>query len=117
MLEFMREGGFGMWLVLAFGLVGLVFAVLFVVRPQERRVLFLRHLSKAILFSGLLSTFTGLSAVLHKVPAHPEWSKSPDLHLIVMIGLGEALAGFILALGFLSVLWLLSAFGVRRLPG
>jgi hypothetical protein len=117
MVDFMREGGFGMWVVLAFGLLGLVFAVLFVVKPQEKRVLFLRHLSNAVLYSGLLATFTGLGAVFHKVPANPEWAQSPDLHLIVMIGLGEALAGLVLALGFLSVMWLLTAFGVRRLPG
>ncbi|HOX42256.1 MAG TPA: hypothetical protein PK668_01600 [Myxococcota bacterium] len=117
MLEFMREGGFGMFVVLALGLLGLVFAVLFVVKPQEKRALFLRHLSKAVLYSGLLATVTGLSAVCHKVPANPEWAHSPDLALIVMTGIGEASAGLVLALGFLTVMWLLSAFGVRRLPG
>jgi hypothetical protein len=117
MMEFMREGGLGIWVVLAFGLLGLVSASLFVWRPREKNLLFLKALSKAVLYAALLGTLTGLAAVFHKVPANPEWARSPELHLIVMMGLGEALACLILGVGFLTVQHLLTAFGVRRLPG
>ncbi len=115
MMEFMRAGGWAMWVVLLFGLISLVAAALFAYRPDERKIGFIRAMSASTLFSILSGVSADLAAVMSKVPAHPEWSKSPDLHLIIMTGIGESLAPAVLGFTMLSLVWMIAAVGVRRL--
>jgi hypothetical protein len=115
MMEFMRAGGFGTWAILLFGLITLVAAATFAWRPTERRAGFLRGMSQATLYSTLTAIVAGFAAVMSKVPARPEWAKSPDMPLIVMTGLGEALTCGILGFAILSLCWLMGAVGNRRL--
>ena len=58
---------------------------------------------------------SGFAAVGSKVPAHPEWANSPKIHLIVMEGISESLAGGILGFCLLSLTWMVMAVGHRRL--
>lgn len=116
MLEFMREGGFAMWVILLFGLGTLALAVAFAVKPRESAVHVLRSASRATLFATLTGLVAGLGAVFHKVPGNPDWAHSPDLHLIVMTGLGESLANAILGFSLLTLAWLAATVGMRRLP-
>ena len=104
-----------MWIVLLFGLVVLASAIRFAVGPDERRIGFIRAMSTATVFSVLSSVAADIGAVMHKVPNHPEWSKSPDLHLIVMIGIGESMAPAILGFTMLALAWMITAVGMRRL--
>jgi hypothetical protein len=104
-----------MWVVLLFGLITLVASGLFAFRPDERKIGFIRAMSAATLFSVLSGVSSDLAAVMHKVPQHPEWSKSPELHLIVMTGIGESLAPAVLGFTLLSLVWMVAAVGVRRL--
>ena len=115
MMDFMRAGGFGTWLVLLFGGITLVVAAIFAWRPTERRAGFLRGMCQATLYSALTGTVSGLAAVCSKVPARPEWGKSPDMPLIVMTGIGEALTCCILGFAILTLCWLMTAVGNRRL--
>jgi len=113
-MEFMRAGGVPIWIVLVFGLVALLTAVLFAWRPSERRAAILRSLSTATVFAILSGFVSCIAAVMFKVPQHPEWAKSPDRTLIVMTGIGESLTPAILGFTMLSLVWLLAAVGNRR---
>jgi uncharacterized membrane protein len=115
MLEFFRAGGYSMVLVLLFGALTLVAAVVFIRKPKEQHVGTIRALSTATVFTVLGGFTSCLAAVFTKVPNRPEWAHSPDLPLIVMTGLGEALTPAILGFSLLSLAWLLTAAGVRRL--
>lgn len=115
MMDFLRAGGFGMWVVLATGVFTLATSVLFARRPDERRMSMLRALTWATLFAVLTAVSSNVAAVMFKVPNHPEWSHSPDVHLIVMTGLGEALTPAIVGSAFLTLTWIVACVGMRRL--
>jgi len=114
MLEFMRAGGFGMWVILALGAVALGIAGSFAWRPTERKLGLIRPMSVSIVFATLLGVFAALGAVFKHVTTLDKFSKSPDLHLIVMTGLGESMAPAILGFAMLTVVWLISTMGLRR---
>lgn len=115
MMDFFRAGGFGMWLVLALGIAALITAGLFARSPDERRMSMIRALTWATIFSAITAVASNLSMVFYTVPSKPEWAQSPDMPLIVMTGLAESLAPMILAGGFLTMVWLVAAVGMRRL--
>lgn len=115
MMEFMRAGGFSIWIVLIFGLITLGVAGLFLWRPNNRRLAVIRGLSVATCFAVLSGLSANLAAVGFKVPQNPEWAKSPDIHLIVMTGIGESLTVAILGFTILALAWLMAALGQRRL--
>lgn len=114
MLEFMRAGGFGMWIILLFGLITVGTAGLFAWHPNERRYVFFEAMTKATLYASLTGLCAGFAAVMYHIPASPEWANSPKIHLIIMEGLGEAFSNPILGFAFLGVGWLITAFGERR---
>lgn len=115
MLEFMRAGGIGMWFVLLFGGISLGAAIRFALGPDPRRVDAVRDLTFATLFSVGAAVVSGFAAVGSKVPARPEWANSPKVHLIVMEGISESLAGGVLGFALLSLTWMVMAVGHRRL--
>jgi len=115
MLTFMQAGGFPMWIILVFGLITLVAAGRFAYRPAEVDLGFLRAMTAATVFAALTGVTAALGAVFTQVPNHPEWSKSPDLVLIVMTGLGESTAPLSLGFAIVSLAWVLTAVGTRRL--
>jgi hypothetical protein len=112
MMEFMRAGGFPIWIVLVFGLGTLVVAGLFIWRPEPRRLAMLRGLTVATCFSVLSGFASCLAAVMSKVPQN---AKDADLNVMVMIGIGESLTTAILGFTILSLAWLMGALGQRRL--
>ncbi len=115
MLEFFRAGGLSMIFVLLFGAMTFGAAIWFMRRPDARYVGMIRALSVATVFSVLSGITSDLAAVFTKVPGDPSWAHSPDMPLIVMRGLGESLAPAILGFSLLSLAWLVTAVGVRRL--
>jgi predicted benzoate:H+ symporter BenE len=115
MLEFMQSGGVPMIIVLVFGLVTLGVSGRFAWSPREAGVATIRAMSAATAFAILSGVSSAVGAVMSKVPRHPEWSKSPDLALIVMTGLGESMAPAILGFTILALAWMLTAMGMRRL--
>lgn len=115
MMEFFAAGGWSMVPVLVFGALALGVAAMFAWRPHERRVGMVRALSAATVFAILSGLAANVAAVMSKVPANPEWAQSPDLHLIVMMGLGEACAPAIMGFTLLSLAWVVTAAGVRRM--
>ena len=115
MMEFFAAGGWPMIVVLLFGALTLVGAGAFFHKPEERHIGMIRGLSVATVFSVLCGVCADLATVFTKVPSTPEWAQSPDLPLIVMQGLGESLTPAILGFSLLSLAWLVTAVGVRRL--
>lgn len=111
----MRAGGVPMWIVLLFGLVTLGAAVYLAWKPTASKVAFVRSMTAATGFAVLSGMAAAVGAVMTRVPANPEWAASPDLHLIVMTGLGESMSAPILGCAMLAVAWALTATGVRRL--
>jgi hypothetical protein len=112
----MQAGGVPMWFVALFGLVALVSAALFARRPDARRLELIRQMTRATLFSVGAGVAADLATVMTRVPDHPEWSHSPDVHLIVMQGLGESMAPAILGFTLLALTAFFTGVGVRRLP-
>ena len=115
MMEFFRAGGYSMFLVLLFGVLALGTAAFYAWRPQERYVGMVRALSAATVFAILSGIAANVAAVMSQVPANPEWAQSPDVHLIVMTGLGESCAPAIMGFTLLALAWLVTAAGVRRM--
>jgi hypothetical protein len=114
MMRFVQEGGWGAWFVLFLSIVALVAAGWFVWRPDRRKLAFLQGITVATVFSTLAGVVAGLSATLHYVgdPARD----SPEWRFWLTTGLAESLATGILGFGLLAVVWILAAFGLRRLP-
>lgn len=111
MVEFMRAGGWSMWIVLLFGLGAMVAAGVFVFRRDLGKLALVRALTLATVFA----IATGLCANLAAVMTHAAGGEIPaPVHVIVMQGLAESLAPGVLGFTMLSISWLLVAVGTRR---
>ncbi|MBI4817711.1 MAG: hypothetical protein HY791_15725 [Deltaproteobacteria bacterium] len=117
MLEFFKAGGAPMIVLLGLGIVALVASIKFVSKPRAEAVRPLRALAKSIVYASIAGVATDLMAVFTQVPNHPEWSKSPELHLIVMQGLGESMAPAVMGFTILNIVYVLIALGERRIAG
>lgn len=115
MLEFFRSGGWSMFVVLFLGVTTLIASLALLRKPAERHIGAIRALSAATVFSILSGVTSDLAAVFTQVPNREEWAHSPDMPLIVMTGLGESLAPAILGFTLLTLAWLVTAAGMRRL--
>jgi hypothetical protein len=115
MIEFIQAGGVPIFAVLLFGAITLLASALFAGKPSEAKVAFIRAMSVATIFATAAAVASSIAAVMSNVPNHPEWSKSPEIHLIVMTGIGESMASAILGFAMLALAWLVTAVGVRRL--
>ena len=108
---------FFMVVIIVFGFTALLNAGRFAWAPGPSRLPYLLALGAAIFFAGIAGTAADLMAVSIKVPANPEWANSPDLPLILLMGIGESLAPTVLSMGLLIAHSLLIALGLRRLVG
>ncbi|MBT8495271.1 MAG: hypothetical protein KJO07_19650 [Deltaproteobacteria bacterium] len=115
MIEFLKAGGIPVVFVLLFSVVTVGAGALYSFAPNERRLGFVRAMTATTLFSVLTAVAANLAAVFHKVPNTPEWAESPDMPLIVMVGIGEAITPAILGFAALSISWLMMSVGIRRL--
>jgi hypothetical protein len=108
-----REGGAGMFVLLAVGFVTLGTAFWFAVRPTGQHAGFLRWMSRALLFTSATSFFYDVATVCHAV-AKPE---VPDelFARIMSQGIAESCAPAILGGSFLALVCILAAVGQRRL--
>jgi hypothetical protein len=113
MLLFFREGGFSMYFVVGFGLTALVAAVLFAVRPAQRKLPFLRGMSRATLYAILSGLCANLAAVGHHVPER--FAQDPQWYFALILGVGESMAPGILGFTLLALTGLVGAVGARRL--
>ena len=108
MIGFLQEGGVGAFFVLFFSAVAVAAGALFVRTPDEAKLPALKAVINVVWVSGLLSTLSGVRATLHAVAAN-----TGDA-LMLQAGLAESLAGLVLALAAISVVWMEIAIGLRR---
>jgi hypothetical protein len=110
---FWQAGGFGMYQVAAFALTVLIATLRFAVRPDERRIPFVRAMTAATLFAIAMAVFTDFATVCVNVP---RLTKEPAEQLQILLqGSFESLTPACLGFGLLSLAWLAHAIGMWRL--
>jgi hypothetical protein len=114
-MDFFRMGGFPMFVIVVFGLIGVLNAARYAWAPGPGRVGYQVALGVAILLAGIGGVATDIIAVCVQVPAHPEWVAESGLAMVLVQGLGESLTPLVLATGVLMAQALLVALGLRRL--
>jgi hypothetical protein len=115
MTEFLRAGGFPIWIVLVLSLLVLAASGHFALRADAKRLAIIKALTWATVFSIVGGVISNFMAVMWGVPDNDEWAHSPDMPLIVMRGLGEAVTPAVLGFTVLSLAWLFVAVGMRRI--
>jgi len=112
LIEAFNQSGVFAKLSLLVGFAPLGVAVLYAVRPLERRLALMRPVSLAAIFAGVCGIVIGFIAILQglSVTPNPEWRS-------VYRGTSEALVPAFINFGLLSASWLLVAVGMwRRTP-
>jgi hypothetical protein len=110
MLEFFRDGGWGMYPTLLFGVLMVGVSVKYAVSPEKRFLPLLFGLGIATLSSGGLGFVTGLIVTAKAVQG--EGSMETGTRAIISLyGLGESLSNVAFALGFVTLAALASCFG------
>jgi len=117
-MQFMMEGGFGMWPVLVFGLVGLVGAARYAWNPLRSRLPFVAAMAITLVSAAVHATWIGLGAVFHYLES-PERAPDADVLRVLFAGLKEitrpgALGGVLLTLVLLVVAIGLHRAGLRE---
>ena len=110
LIDTFNQAGIFAKLGILIAFVPLVAALLYAVKPSERRLGLLRPLSLAAIFAGLASFDAGIIATLVGIS-----NTGPDIQWrSVALGVAEAFAALFFAFGNLTVAWLLVALGMRR---
>ncbi len=73
-----------------------------------------RSMNKATAVATLAGVCASLGAVATKVPQNEEWANSPDVGLIVLSGIGEALVNGVMGFSLVAFAWFLIALAERR---
>jgi hypothetical protein len=107
---FFRLGGWPMFVVLAFGLVTIVIALQYAMRPERRFVPLLVSLGVVTLLSGAAGFTAGLTKSLVAIEGLPD-----SMRWIWLVGLGESLMNVVLALFLTVVAALAATVGAYRL--
>ena len=109
-----REGGWSMFVVVAFGFISLATAAFYAARPDVKHEGFLKWMSRATFWAVMVGFCTDFSATFHAAAQIEEWNERSR---IVIEGSGESLSPGILGFAFLALTALLTAVGRRRLDG
>ena len=112
MLEFFRDGGWSMFVILAFGCVVLATAGYFALRPDARHEGFIKWMSFALVCSvvaGLASDFGAVFKYTHTIENDAERTRT------ILEGCAECMSPPIMGFGFLTLAAMLAAVGRRRL--
>ena len=99
-------------LTVVIGFVPLVMAIVYVVKPTERRLALMRPLSLAGIFAALSGVIAGVINILRGIAATSEFSVGTFGR--IAMGFSEALIPIFVGFGCLTAAWLLVAIGMRR---
>jgi len=106
-------GQYMMWFAVGVsGLGAFGVALAFAWRPTEQKLMLMRPLSLASVFSAIGSLTAGAATILEGAAATSTWSPNGVSRLLM--GSAEALIPVFAAFSFLAVAWLLVAVGMRR---
>ena len=114
MLDFIRAGGYIMFVLLAIGIPLVVTGAKFARNADPQRLSLVRALTVALAFAAISGVAADLMAVAMHVAEEVDWLKAPLPY--VLAGFGESMTPAILAGSLASVAWILVAVGVRRMP-
>lgn len=114
MVELIREGGFPVFFLLAFGLIAMAFAVRFAAAPSQRGFRTTMALCAATLLTSINGIFAAFSAVGHQAPEYLKRHPENSLAEVVLLGIGESMSPGILGFTMLSLIALIMALGVYR---
>jgi hypothetical protein len=117
MMTLMRNGGFPMWFIVAFGLVALGGAFRYAFQPDAARLGFVKYMASATLFATLAGLFMDVAAVCRALagqgPIPPEaLAKEGQMATFLFGGITEAMSPGIL--GFLLLTLVALVCGVGR---
>ena len=115
MIEFFKDGGFGMWPILFMGLASLVAAGIFAWKPDPKKLGFIGAMALATLFATVGATLTDVGTVCHAV-ANDERIAEKDRPLVFLQGMRESTRPGVFGTTVLSVVALLVAAGMSRRP-
>jgi drug/metabolite transporter (DMT)-like permease len=93
-------------------LMPMIMAVIYAIRPTERRLAFMRPLSLAAIFASLGSVIGGLAVVLRGSSTLTAFTM--QAFGAIAMGLSQVLVPIYFGFGCLTVAWLLVALGMRR---
>ncbi|HYJ08733.1 MAG TPA: hypothetical protein VEX18_06980 [Polyangiaceae bacterium] len=114
MATLIREGGFPMFFLLAFGLSALALAVRFAVAPSQRALRAALALSAATAFTAITGICAAFAAVGHQAPDYLKRHPESSLAEVVLLGIGESMSPGILGFTMLSLIAIVLALGVWR---
>jgi hypothetical protein len=110
MNEFIRDGGFGMFPTLAFGVLSVLSAIVIAFRPDKRFVPMVMALGVTTFGSGMLGTVMGIISTLRAVAQVPE----TDRAMITMVGAAESLNNMVLSLVLVVLTGLIASVAAAR---
>lgn len=106
-------GIYMMWFAVAVSGIGaFAVAISFAWRPTEGKLMFMRPLSLASVFSAIGSLTAAMATILKGAAATGTWAAGSVSRLL--LGCAEALIPMFVTFSFLAVAWLLVAVGQRR---
>jgi hypothetical protein len=112
-VEFMREGGWGMWPVLLIGLVSLGVAIRYAARPERLHFRFAAALWLTLLVAVAHASLTDVAAVLGYFD-DPGRAADSEIPRLIIRGLKESTRPAVLGGIFLTLVPLLAAVGIYR---
>ncbi|HEY0705326.1 MAG TPA: hypothetical protein VGG33_00925 [Polyangia bacterium] len=112
-MQFMTEGGFAMWPILIFGLIGVGAGVRFAIAPEPRWLAFAVALGVTLLMTVGHATVLDVGAVMTALQNERRYP-DPILVRSLFAGLKEATRPAALGGTFLSVIALLVSVGIFR---
>lgn len=112
-MDFMVEGGVGMWPVLVFGLVTLVASARYAWRPAQGRLGFSVGMIVTTLSATVHTTWIDLGSVFRYLES-PERAPDAEIVRILMVGLKESTRPGALGGIFVTLALLLVSIGLQR---
>jgi hypothetical protein len=110
MSDFIRDGGFGMFPTMLFGVLSVLAAIVIAFKPDKRFVPMVMALGITTFGSGLLGTVMGIINTLRYVAKSPE----SDRMMIVMVGAAESLNNMVLSLVLVVLTGLIASVAAGR---
>ena len=107
-----REGGWSMFVVVAFGFVSLAAAAFYAARPDARHEGFIQWMLRATLWSVLVGMCSDFATTFHVACQIEDWNHRSQ---IVIEGSAESLSPGIMGFAFMALAAMLTAVGRRRL--
>jgi hypothetical protein len=112
MIQFFRNGGWSMFVIVAFGVLAVASAAFYAARPDGRREGFLAWMSRAVLWSTLAGLASDLGATCQFVTSLPD---ADERARAASEGFAESMSPAVMGFALLAVTAFLAAIGRQRL--